>query len=83
MKKPRKSRPSAAAIILVFLALISIAKIHVLDKITGDSPGEVPLKPKDLVRSDKIGIKLSSQRLTSSGCKITLLTLTLLMETKM
>ena len=62
MKKPRKSRPSAAAIILVFLALISIAKIHVVDKITSDSPGEVSLKPEDLVRSDKIGIESSSSK---------------------
>ena len=61
MKKPRKSRSSAAAIILVFLALISIAKIHVVDKITSDSPGEVSLKPEDLVRSDKIGIESSSK----------------------
>ena len=83
MKKLRTSRAFTTAILLTFLALISIAKIHVVDKITSDSPGEVSLKSEDLVRSDKIGIKLSSQRLTSSGCKITLLTLTLLMETKM
>ena len=62
MKKLRKSRASAAAIILVFLALISIAKIHVVDKITSDSSGEVSLKPKDLVRSDKIGIESSSSK---------------------
>ena len=61
MKKPRKSRPSAAAIFLAFIALISIAKIHVVDKIASDSPGEVSLKSEDLVKSDRIGIESSSK----------------------